>query len=170
MNYFNTDISYSQLMHDSLLKFMHEGLLVINNQNYIESVNDAALKLLGYSMCSDLLGKHVREIYAFPDALENLLELQNQGETINNSENAFIRSDGNTFIGSYSIRVINNANQLPLMKMILFRDITAAKQSAQVIEEHTKSLEKNNKDLDQFAYIVSHDLKAPLRAISNLSV
>jgi PAS domain S-box-containing protein len=38
-----------------------------------------------------------------------------------------------------------------------------------VLAETTASLEKRNAELDQFAYVVSHDLKAPLRAIANLS-
>jgi light-regulated signal transduction histidine kinase (bacteriophytochrome) len=55
-------------------------------------------------------------------------------------------------------------------KMVLFRDITAQKKATEKIAEYTVKLEKSNKELDQFAYIVSHDLKAPLRAISNLSL
>lgn len=62
-------------------------------------------------------------------------------------------------------------------------DIDAQKQAEQVLQERaqellslaenlqskTTSLEKSNRELDQFTYVISHDLKAPLRAISNLS-
>lgn len=37
------------------------------------------------------------------------------------------------------------------------------------LQEYTVDLEKKNKELDQFAYITSHDLKSPLRGINNLS-
>jgi len=37
------------------------------------------------------------------------------------------------------------------------------------IELYTLNLEKRNKELDQFAYITSHDLKSPLRGINNLA-
>ncbi|GHN00796.1 hypothetical protein WSM22_22850 [Cytophagales bacterium WSM2-2] len=36
--------------------------------------------------------------------------------------------------------------------------------------EYTNFLEKNNKELDQFTYTVSHGLDTPLRAINNLSM
>ncbi|MFN4083465.1 MAG: sensor histidine kinase [Bacteroidia bacterium] len=37
------------------------------------------------------------------------------------------------------------------------------------LEDYAKNLEKKNKELDQFAYITSHDLKSPLRGINNLA-
>lgn len=67
---------------------------------------------------------------------------------------------GNNQLANEAIRAI----------IVNSRDISERVESEKKMQEYSKNLEKINKELDQFAYIVSHDLKAPLRAINNLSI
>ena len=52
---------------------------------------------------------------------------------------------------------------------VVASEVTEQVRARFVAEELSRALSASNRELDQFAYVASHDLKAPLRGISNLS-
>ena len=51
----------------------------------------------------------------------------------------------------------------------LQEEISQRKRAEESLEDYSEKLEKINKELDDFTYIVSHDLKEPLRSIDAFS-
>jgi PAS domain S-box-containing protein len=138
-----------------VINSMADALVVLDAAGKIVVVNAATHAMLGYE--SELIGLPIDTIMTDPP----LDEVAERG-ILWNVEAEFLNKSGSAIPVAFSCSVLWNPDSSLRGYVCVALDITQIKEAESKLKRYAEELQLNNDELRNFAYIVSHDLRAPL--------
>ncbi|QMU26639.1 sensor histidine kinase [Adhaeribacter radiodurans] len=152
----------------SIIQAAVDGIITIDTRGIIEMVNPSAARLFGYE-ANELLGKSINVLMPEPDHSRHDGYMHNYHTTGRKKiigigrEVTGLRRDGTIFPFYLSISEVELADRKVYTGFI--HDITQQKLNEEKLRRYAAELERSNLELQDFAYVSSHDLQEPLRKI-----
>jgi len=154
---------------DNIIRSMIDTLIVVSPDGTITQVNAAVCALLAYEE-KELVGHPIDVVMEKEpgESLSFIDEVITRG-SIGNTERIYLTRNGQRVPVLFSASLMHDAHGEMQRIVCVAQDITGRKRDEERLKAYSADLQEINEELKSFAYIVSHDLRAPLVNIKGFS-